>query len=227
MDRSLQPWGAEEPPAREPIFNAPWPATVVVLAIIGAYVVQVIWGGGEAAALRWGFAPADLARGRWGELIAMMFIHGGWPHAIMNALGALAFGPPVARWLGVRLRGALAFFAFYLVCGVISGLGYAALHPSQMEPVIGASGAVSGLMGAASRLFGRQEGLNPLTSSPVVSLAAGWVLVNAIMAVFGAGVLAGGARIAWEAHIAGFVAGVLLIGPWRRLGEPEAPEPPP
>ena len=117
MDRGLQPWGAEEPPAREPIFNSPWPATVVVFAILGAYAVQVIWGGGDAAALRWGFAPADLGRGRWGELIAMMFIHGGWPHAVTNALGALAFGPPVARWLGVRLRGAVAFFAFYLLCG--------------------------------------------------------------------------------------------------------------
>jgi len=224
MDPSPQPWGAEEPPAREPMFNAPWPATTVVLAILGAYVVQIVWGGGQTAALRWGLTPADLGHGRWGELIAMMFIHGGWPHAIMNALGALAFGPPVARWLGTRPRGALAFFAFYLICGVISGLGYAAVHLSQMEPVVGASGAVSGLMGAAARLFGRREGLNPLNSSPVVSLAAGWVVVNAIMAVFGAGVLADGAKIAWEAHIAGFVAGVLLIGPWRRLGDRDAPE---
>jgi len=79
-------------------------------------------------------------------------------------------------------------------------------------------------MGAAARLFGRREGLNPLNSSPVVSLAAGWVVVNAIMAVFGVGVLADGAKIAWEAHIAGFVAGVLLIGPWRRLGDRDAPE---
>jgi membrane associated rhomboid family serine protease len=175
--------------------------------------------------VRWGLVPADLGRGRWGELIAMMFIHGGWPHAIMNALGALAFGPPVARWLGTGARGALAFFAFYLVCGVISGLGYAALHPSQMEPVVGASGAVAGLMGAAARLFGRREGLNPLNSSPVVSLTLGWVAVNAIMAVFGAGVLADGAKIAWEAHIAGFVAGVLLVGPWGRLGDRGPREP--
>jgi membrane associated rhomboid family serine protease len=150
----------------------------------------------------------------------MMFLHGGWPHAIMNALGALAFGAPVARYLGLGPRGGLSFIGFYLVCGMLSGIAYAAIHPTEMDPVVGASGAVSGLMGAASRLFGARERLNPLNSSPVMSLALGWVAVNALMAVFGAGVLADGARIAWEAHIAGFLAGVFLIGPWGRVCGP-------
>ena len=220
MDGSFPPPRLDTRPVREPMFNVPWPVMTVVLAILGAYLVQIGPGGGDDAIVRYGLHPAELWRGHPSELMAMLFLHGGWPHAIMNALGVLAFGAPVARYLGLGPRGGLAFFTFYLACGLISGLAYAAVHPTGMDPVVGASGAVSGLMGAASRLFGARRKLNALNSSPVVSLAIGWVAVNAIMAVFGAGALADGARIAWEAHIAGFVAGALLIGAWGHIGGP-------
>lgn len=203
---------------REPLLNAPWPSLAVVVAILGSYAIQLMLGG-QALSLAYGFAPADLDRGRLGNLLAMMFLHGAWIHAIMNALGALAFGPPVARLLGPGLRGATSYVGFYLVCGVLSSLGYAALHLHQIEPVIGASGAVSGLMGASARLIGRRRGLNPLTSRPVVSLAISWIVVNALMGVAGAPLMAG-ARVAWEAHIAGFAVGLLLIEPWRAITSP-------
>ncbi len=135
----------------------------------------------------------------------------------MNALGALAFGAPVARLMGSGARGALGFFAFYLLSAALSSLGYAVLHLHDVNPVVGASGAVSGLMGAASRLFGRGDQLAPIWSRPVISLGASWVIVNTLMAVFGATPFMPGAMIAWEAHIAGFLAGVLLIGPTARL----------
>src|SRR6185295_11159369 len=106
----------------------------------------------------------------WPRMVSMMFVHGGWAHAIMNALAALAFGPPVARLLGSDLRGAALFFLFYLVCGVLANLGYSLLHLGSIDPVVGASGAVSGLMGAATRLFGREQGLSPILSRPVLSL---------------------------------------------------------
>ncbi len=201
----------EAPRAREPLFNAPWPAVAVVVAILGSYAWQSGWGGGDAAADSLGFAPADLDRHRWGALITWMFVHGGWPHAIMNALGALAFGAPVARLLGPTARGVLAFFAFYLLCGVISGLGFAALHLHDRQIVVGASGAVSGLMGAAARLIERGDRLGSIWSRPVISITLGWAAANALLGVFGLVPFMPGARMAWEAHIAGYVAGVLLI----------------
>jgi membrane associated rhomboid family serine protease len=202
----------ETPAPRERLFNAPWPSMAVVLLILGSYVVQSSWLGERAAELA--FAPADLDQGRWWSTATVTLVHGGWFHAIMNALGALAFGPPVARLLGTGGRGALAFFGFYAVCAVLSSLAYAAFHLHGQEPVVGASGAVSGLMGAAARLIGRPHGLAPLKSRPVVSLGLAWVVTNAIMAVSAPMIpVFGGAGIAWEAHIGGFVAGLLLIGP--------------
>ena len=198
---------------REPLLNAPWPSLAVVAAILGSYAWQVAFGGGDAAADVLGFAPADLDHGRWSGLITVMFVHGAWAHAIMNAVAALAFGPPVARLLGPGLRGALAFFGFYLLCGVVSCLGYAALHLHDPQTVVGASGAVSGLMGAAARLLGGGDRLLPIRSRPVISLSLGWAAANAILAVFSVTPFMPGARIAWEAHIAGFVFGLFAIGP--------------
>ena len=227
------PWGApppgEEvpgtgPPARERLFNAPWPSIAIVATIILAYGLQSILAPGDDGIRAWGLTPADLWRGRWLGLLTVMFVHGGWTHALMNALGALAFGPPVARLMGPGLRGAGLFFLFYLVCGVISTLGYVALHLHSAEPVVGASGAIAGLMGAAARLLGPDaRPITPIISQPVISLGGGWLVVNALMAIFG-GPLMEGARVAWEAHIVGFIAGVLLIGPfawlagWRLVG---------
>jgi membrane associated rhomboid family serine protease len=203
--------------AHEPLFNAPWPSLLAVAAIVGSYAWQSAVMSDDAAALAMGFAPADLGLGRWGRLFSMMFVHAGWTHAIMNALGALAFGPPVARLFGTQFRGAALFILFYLACGVLANLGYAAVHPGAAVPVVGASGAVSGLMGAATRLFGRERGLSPILSQPVLSLGGGWVAVNLLLALFNVTPLMPGARIAWEAHVAGLLAGLLLIGPFWRL----------
>ncbi len=220
------PWGARPPdeapaatesPARERLFNAPWPSVVIVAGILLAYGLQSILAPGDEGIRTWGLTPADLWRGRWLGLLTVMFVHGGWAHALMNTLGALAFGPPVARLMGPGLKGAGLFFLFYLVCGVISTLGYVAMHLHGAAPVVGASGAIAGLMGAAARLLGPDaRPITPIFSQPVISLGAGWLVVNVLEVIFG-GPLMGGAQIAWEAHIVGFIAGVLLIDPFARL----------
>ena len=220
------PWGAApgpgdasdpQPPVREPLFNAPWPALAIVVAIVGAYALQSTLAPGDAGIARWGLAPSQLPGRAWPGLLSVMFVHAGWAHALMNALGALAFGPPVARLMGRGWKGPLLFFLFYLACGVVSTLGYAAVHVGSTEPVVGASGAIAGLMGGAARLLGPEaRPIAPILSRPVISLGAAWLIVNALMAVFGGPFMAGG-RIAWEAHVAGFVVGVVLIGPFARL----------
>jgi membrane associated rhomboid family serine protease len=210
-----RPWG--EAPPRERVLNAPWPSLLIVGAILASYAWQAWLGGGEHAVDAFGFTPQGLAKGRWVGFFTMMFIHGGWTHAIMNSLAALAFGPPVARLFGEDAKGAAGFIAFYLVCGMLANLGYAGLHPHDTTPVVGASGAVSGLVGAATRTFGREEGLSPIMSRPVMSLAGGWIAANLLLAITGASPLMPGAKIAWEAHVVGLVAGLLLIEPAVRL----------
>ena len=214
------PWGAatpfNPPPARERMFNAPWPALAIVAIIIAAYILQISLAPGDAANA-WAFAPADLDHGRWLSLFTAMFIHVSWAHALMNALAALAFGPPVARLMGPGWKGPLLFFLFYLACGVIADLGYAAVHLHSLTTAAGASGAITGLMGGAARLLGPEaRPIAPIVSRSVISLALGLVVVSLLTGLFGAP-LAAGVRIGWEAHIAGFVAGVLLIGPFARL----------
>jgi membrane associated rhomboid family serine protease len=86
-------------------------------------------------------------------------------------------------------------------------------------PVVGASGAVSGLMAVAARLIAGQGRLGPILSSPVLSMAGAVVVLNLLVALFGGAVVpgAGGAAIAWEAHLAGFAAGLILARPFAWL----------
>lgn len=199
-------------PDREPIFNAPWQPVALVVAIVGGYALQSL-GPWEEAAWAYALSPRDLTTGRWHTVVTSLFLHGGWPHALMNAAFALAFGTPVARFLGTRLVGSVAFFAFYLACGALASLGYAALHLGQQTELVGASGAVSGLAAAAARLIaGRGVRLGPFRSSPVIGMTAAWLAVNALVAVLGFTPGAEEAHVAWEAHIAGFAAGLALSG---------------
>jgi membrane associated rhomboid family serine protease len=123
----------------------------------------------------------------------------------------------VARLFGLRAAGVIAFFIFYLVCGVIAGLVFVALHPGGMNPVLGASGAVSGLMGAAARLMDGQGRLGSPFSRSALSMAAAWIVVNMLIALTGLAPGLEEGSVAWEAHLGGFAAGLLLAGPFARL----------
>lgn len=161
------------------------------------------------------FRPASLWRGDWWPgLFTSMFMHGGWGHVAMNALGVFAFAPPIAR-LMPGARGVAGFLAFYLVTGLIGTAGYGLIHPDTFDPLVGASGAVFGLTGAAVRLLGRRNGaLRSLGDRRFLVMAGVIMAINAAAGLIGLAPGAEGARVAWEAHAFGFVAGALLIGPW-------------
>jgi membrane associated rhomboid family serine protease len=223
---------AEPQPEREPFLRAPWPVVALLAVILGAFPVQA-WFGVEPIALAWGFSPAGLAHGRWAPLILDLFLHGGWLHVLANSAFILAFGTPVARRFGTDAKGATTFLAFFLMSGVLANLGYAAVNPGSTEPMVGASGAASGLMAAASRLMTREPRLAPFLSRPVISMAIAWIVVNLILAVaqtFGGPGLApgsNGAPVAWEAHLAGYLAGLVLFEPSLVLvGRVRPPAPP-
>lgn len=205
-------------PAPEPIVNAPWPVVVLTTAIVGAYLIQsrypLPW---VADALA--FSP-HLLMVQPERLFTSLFVHGAWAHALLNAAFILAFGAPVARFFGPRPGGVAAFFGFYFLCGVVASLGFALLHWGEAAALIGASGAASGLMGAAARLIGGQGQVGPLFSQAVTGMGLAWLIVNAIMALAPGGLVpgvGGTAAVGWEAHLAGFAAGVLLMGPFGRL----------
>lgn len=202
----------------EPIFNAPWPALLATAAVIVPHVLLLK--AGDATIESLALVPREFWAGRWTGAITMMFVHGGWLHALMNAAFALAFGAPVARLLGLNGRGGAIFCLFYLACGALSGVGYAAIHPDSAGAVIGASGAISGLMGAAARTMDSPGQVGPILGPRVISLGLGWLVVNLVMAVAGGLLTMGTGAVAWEAHLVGFAVGVLLIGPFARWAGP-------
>ena len=199
-------------PAAEPMFNAPAPVLAVVASIVLPYLVQSRLADPDAMVGALALVPAEVPQGRVWPLLSVVVVHGSWLHAILNALGALAFGAPVARGFGVR--GGLRFLLFYLLCGLISSLGYVLLHWGQTGALVGASGAISGLMGASSRLLDGRGRLAPFASRTVIGMAAAWLVINGLMAMNWIDAGTGGAPIAWEAHLFGYAAGLLLIGPF-------------
>lgn len=209
-------------PAREPILNnGAWYVLLMVAVVVGGYALQSRLP--EGVVNSFAFAPDDLVRGRWGTAVSAVFLHGNWTHALFNAAFILAFGTPVARMLGLGLRGALAFLGFFVVTGALANLAFAAVHWGAPSLVVGASGAASGLMAAAARVVAGRGRLGPIFARFVLTMGLAWVLVNGLIAVIlaslGSGVLPGtdGAGVAWEAHIAGFVLGAFLISPFAWL----------
>lgn len=208
---------------REPLFHGPWPVWTIAGVILASYAVQSLLLDSDAAVLALALSPADLWRGHWTPLITALFIHGGWAHAAMNAVGALAFGAPAARYLGLGVKGGLGFFLFYLTCGVLSSLGYAAVHLHDVAPLAGASGAVSGLLGASTRLMEQRDELSPLATRSVVASTFAWIVINGVMGALHYAPGIGEVRIAWEAHVVGFFAGLLLIRPFAAAFRDAAP----
>lgn len=210
----------EHPAAgEEPAFNAPWPAVILVGALLAAYGLQRLVGA-EQLAQTYGFVPTDLASGHVLTLVTSQFLHGSWLHVGMNAIWALALAPPVSRYLGARPGGAAALWLLFLICGAIGCLGFAAMHWGQGGVVlVGASGGVAGLMGGASRLLGRRHGLAPLSDRRVLALGGSWVAINLLLALIGGTALLEGSVVGWEAHLAGYAAGLVLLSPAARLAD--------
>jgi membrane associated rhomboid family serine protease len=197
----------------EPFFNAPG-------AVVGLILVIIALHGFAAAGLFpeevLAFTRQDMESGRLDGLITSQFAHGGWAHVLMNASFILAFGAPVARHFGPGWKGTIAFLTFFLLGGSLAALGYAAAMAAASEnwALIGASGAASALFGGATRLLGGGGTLSGLFSRQVVRMTVGWIAVNVVLGLSGLTPGAAGLPVAWQAHIAGFFAGLILMGPW-------------
>jgi membrane associated rhomboid family serine protease len=159
-------------------------------------------------------AHAIPAAGALVTFITYMFLHGDFTHVGINSLWLLVFGPIVARRLGT-----LRFLLFFLLCGVAAALVHLTVYWGSPMQVVGASGAVSGLMAAGmrilyGRLYGGADGLAPIFSKPILGFSAVWIIANVITGILRIGVSDDLTLIAWVAHLGGFFAGLVLIGPF-------------
>ncbi|MFH1202493.1 MAG: rhomboid family intramembrane serine protease [Candidatus Omnitrophota bacterium] len=156
--------------------------------------------------------PAELL-----TLITSLFLHGGIMHLLGNMLYLWVFGNNIEDRLG-HFR----FILFYLVCGVIATLGYIVSLPNYRLPIIGASGAISGILGAYLLLYPRAKILVLIPIFlfwRVVKISAIWFLLFWVgfqllynLTVPTIASLANKGSIAWAAHIIGFFAGMLFVG---------------
>jgi membrane associated rhomboid family serine protease len=147
----------------------------------------------------------------WMTIFTSMFMHGGWMHLIGNMLYLWIFGNNVEDVMGHR-----RFIVFYLICGVIAVMSHALVNPESETPMIGASGAISGVLGAYLLLYPRARVLVVIPIFVFIHtarIAAGWVLgFWFVLQIFNSLTTTsqqGG--IAFGAHIGGFVAGMILI----------------
>jgi membrane associated rhomboid family serine protease len=143
-------------------------------------------------------------------LVTSIFLHGDWMHLVGNMLFLWVFGDNIEDSMG-HWR----FLLFYFICGAAAGLAQAAAMPLSQEPTVGASGAVAGVLGAYIVLHPKVKVLVlamkwfPLYL-PAYFILALWLLTQIASVLFGIG-----GQIAWWAHIGGFVAGALLVVPFR------------
>ena len=176
----------------------------------------------------YGLVPYFLVRSpvdNYPNIYYSMFLHAGFWHLAGNMLYLWIFGNNIEDVLGKFL-----FILFYLICGTIAALGHIATDFNSQIPMIGASGAVSGVLGAYLVLFpfARVKTLIfivifiTVIRIPALVLLGLWILMQVAngMAQSGAG---GG--VAWFAHIGGFAAGMLLIMPFKKMsgGQPRFP----
>lgn len=142
--------------------------------------------------------------------LSSMFLHGGLLHFLGNMWTLWIFGDNVEDWFGHT-----AFLAFYLFCGVVSGVMHLLANWGSSMPTIGASGAIAGVMGAYFLLFPRARVLTllPIFFVFFVELPAyvflGFWFVLQLMS--GAASSAGAGGIAWWAHVGGFLAGAAVV----------------
>lgn len=204
----------------------------LIAACIGVYLWQVSLVEREATRmiLAFGAIPAVVLDRReldpalalipaWATLISSQFLHAGWLHLGGNMLYLWVFGDNIEDAMGHG-----RFLLFYLACGVAAGLAHVLSGPESVNPVIGASGAVSGVLGAYLVLHPRVRVLVlafkwlPLRL-PAYFVLGGWIGLQILNVYLGSGALEDGG-VAWWAHIGGFIAGVILIVPMRRKGLP-------
>lgn len=174
---------------------------------------------------RYGLVPARYSHPQWGlwhglapwdwlPFLTNQFLHGGWLHLVGNMWTLWIFGPALEDRLG-----GLRFLVFYLLCGIAAGLFHMVFNLDSTIPAIGASGAISGVLGGYALLFplARVMILVPVLfipfffELPALVYALVWFWLQFLQGAQGLLAPAMGGGVAWWAHVGGFVTGLLLV----------------
>lgn len=226
-------------PAREPIFNVPAVLVATLGALIAIHALRSLLSQADDVEilLLFAFIPARyesniLANAAWPggtaadiwTFVTYALLHADWMHLLFNSVWLLAFGTPLARRFG-----AARFLAFCAVTAAAGALAHLMTHFGQLVPMVGASGAISGTMSGAMR-FAFQRG-GPLTFGgsdqsyrvPALSLVdtfrdprvlaflGVWFGLNLLFGLGSVSITGNEQPVAWQAHVGGFLAGLLLF----------------
>lgn len=202
---------------RIPLMNL---AIITVNILLLVYTQRLSPSAHEALLVTHGVIPArflaDLSPSQLWTLFTSMFLHGGWLHMLSNMWALYIFGDNIEDRLGP-----MRYLLLYLVCGAAATLLHVYLNQSSTLPVVGASGAIAGVMGAYLLSYPRARVITfvPLTfvwfvQIPAVLYLIGWFVLQLFSGLQTLGAdtmqLATGG-VAWWAHVGGFVAGMILI----------------
>ena len=214
-----RPQAGNTPPKRSPppMFNIP-PATkylagslILTHIVIAVLSLTLLPQATNIAAVFAGFIPAQWTGNApffwWTpvSLIAFSFLHNGWLHLLVNTLMLVAMGSGLEKSVGVR-----HYILIYLGSTLFAILFHLAFYPASTEPVIGASGGVSGIFGAMLFLMydggaGAAKGhYNPA----LIRVVLVWVGLSVVLGLMGG---PSGEPVAWVAHVGGFLAGIGII----------------
>jgi len=179
-------------------------AELVSVAMSGGLVPSVFLGGAQLPA-EFMSLPAEVT------LLTYMFLHGDWLHLLGNIWFLWLFGDNVEDAMG-----SVRFVFFYLFCGVLAGLAHAVAHPISEGPLIGASGAIGGVVGAYLILYPRVKMWVLAFARIPLKIPALLVLGSWLAFQFYSVSMQTDSNTAWWAHIGGFAAGLVLIFIFKR-----------
>jgi membrane associated rhomboid family serine protease len=223
-----------------PTSTKPYVTVGILIACVLVYVLQHVLlsgTGAQQAAYAFGLVPA-LLTGRemlppeidvipaWATILTSMFMHGGFWHLAGNMLYLWIFGNNVEDAMGHT-----RFFIFYVVCGTAAVFAQVLPNPGSIIPMVGASGAISGVLGAYLLLFPRARVLLGLPLGflivslgrfPAIWVLAAWFGLQLVMGFAAAAQVPGESQggIAFGAHIGGFIAGLVLVTIFKRRHVP-------
>lgn len=210
-------------PLKDDIRSATRPfVTYAILAVnVAVFLYQVSLGrNANDFILRFGAVPYDIFHpagpATYLTLITSMFVHANLLHILGNMLFLWVFADNVEDRVGH-----VKFVFFYLACGIVGALLHSATAPNSPTPMVGASGAISGVLGAYILFYPRARvlALVPLgffmrtTNLPSIVFLGFWFLYQILLGLLSIGVRGGG--VAYFAHIGGFAAGLLFALPFK------------
>lgn len=205
------------PTIRKPYFTI---GLIVANALVFLFSIMQGARGFQMITVQYGYIPYELissveltphlAASAWLTPFTSMFMHGGWMHLIGNMLFLWIYGNNVEDYFG-RIK----FLLFYLLSGLAAITLYTLFSPSSNIPLVGASGAIAGVMGAYMVLYPRAKVtvlvilfFIQFITLPVKVVLGVWFAYQLLMSLVGS---SGGGGVAWMAHVGGFVFGYVIM----------------